>query len=295
MSSARPITRYYTLEHLPRPKGAQLQRIVRFLRKATSVEMIILFGSHAHDDWVEDSNGGHVSDFDIFVVVEGAAQAADHALWEDLQERARALPGDTPVSLVAHDIEEINRQLEQDSDFFREIIEDGIVLYDSGRHRITGESIQPVGAQEQPDARARFTWYFEKANLWLEKFENDLRTGNLNHAAFELHQAAETYYKTVLRVLTGSHRRGHDLHALGNQCSRLDPTFCNVLPRTNADEKRRLRLLDRAYRDARYEMTYAMGREDLAIMGGHVRNLRERTESVCREFLNQSRGVSSSA
>lgn len=279
----------YSLKHLPLEKRAQIQEIVRVLRTEATVEMVILFGSYAGGDWVEHPETDYVSDFDLLIIVESPSIAANHARWEDLQARAQLQTEGAPVHLVVHDVEYVNRQLAEGTDFFREIVEEGILLHTSGRHQLSEEGRSPafVGAPEQPGARARFDWYFEKADLWLVKFENDLRMGHLNHAAFELHQAVETYYKTVLRVLTGSQPKLHDLQALGYRCSQLDPAFRDVLPRTNTDEKRRLRLLERAYQEARYEMTYGISREDLEILAGHVRTLRDRVESVCREFIRK--------
>lgn len=279
--------RYYTLEHLPRQRRAHLQDVVRVIRESVPVEMIILFGSYAYGDWVEDPEAGYVSDFDILVIVESATSAADHAFWENLQHRARSLPGDILVNVIAHDIHDVNRQLEKGSDFFREIVEDGIVLYDSGRHSLPTHLGPRAGdSPDGPDARARFHWHFQRANRWLEDFDTEMHgRGDLNFAAFKLHQAAEAYFKTVLRTLTGAQLKQHDLHALGYRCSELNPAFRDILPRSNAEEKQRLRLLDRAYRDARYEMSYNITRQDLEILAVHVRALGKLVEAVCRESL----------
>lgn len=43
-----------TLDHLPEQKQQELQRAVEILREETQAEMIILFGSYARGDWVED-------------------------------------------------------------------------------------------------------------------------------------------------------------------------------------------------------------------------------------------------
>jgi len=39
--------------------------VVSLLREAAPVEMVVLFGSHARGDWVEDPITGYESDFDV--------------------------------------------------------------------------------------------------------------------------------------------------------------------------------------------------------------------------------------
>lgn len=276
----------YNLDHLPRSKRVQLQSIVRLLRSSIQPEQIILYGSHAHGDWVEDTKGGYVSDFDIFIIVQDPVQSADHARWSDLQESARALVPRTLVSIDVFDIGEVHRQLEKGSDFIQEIVDDGIVLYDSGRYSEITDTSQLGKQRAHEYAAARSRWLLESADVWLRKFHEDLQAGDMNHAAFNLHQAAEMYLKTALQALTGVHRKGHDLHALVSQCGRSDARFKQALPRRNAEEKRRLRLLDQAYQGARYDMYYTMNREDLEIIETHVQNLRKLVAQVCRE-VNQ--------
>lgn len=194
-----------------------------------------------------------------------------------------------------HDIAEVNSHLEQGSDFFREIKEEGIVLYDSFRHKLADTEPALGRKQIQPGARERFEWHFQEGELWLEQYENHLRRGHLNRAAFELHQAAEAYYKTVLRVLSDLRPKVHNLQELNNRCSELDPSFRDVFPRTTKAEKHRLALLERAYREARYEMTYIITRKELEILAKSVRTLRERTEIACRKFIDSLEARASTA
>ncbi len=63
-----------SLEHLPETKREELHDIVDIIRSSTSkkTDMIVLFGSHARGDWVDDRYSGddgivyeYQSDFDI--------------------------------------------------------------------------------------------------------------------------------------------------------------------------------------------------------------------------------------
>ena len=73
-----------SLDHLPRRKQTELQRVVDvlftefddMLKLATSPQQkrgrilkIILYGSYARGDWVEDRASGYMSDYDVLVIV----------------------------------------------------------------------------------------------------------------------------------------------------------------------------------------------------------------------------------
>ncbi|MDW6092444.1 nucleotidyltransferase domain-containing protein [Vibrio rhizosphaerae] len=76
-----------SLDHLPESKQQELATISTILRdtledylqgKTASksefrIVKIILFGSHAKGSWVNDSQNGYISDYDILVIVNEAA------------------------------------------------------------------------------------------------------------------------------------------------------------------------------------------------------------------------------
>jgi uncharacterized protein len=97
--------------HLPVVKQRRLCAITRIIRATGDVERVVLFGSHARGDWVDDPAGGYISDYDLAVLVGAPARAADEALWADCQERAREVAGDTPVSLIIHTVDDVRQQL----------------------------------------------------------------------------------------------------------------------------------------------------------------------------------------
>src|SRR5689334_25209502 len=96
-----------SLEHLPAPKREQLAAIAARLQAQATVELVILFGSYARGDWVEDPAGGYYSDFDLLAVVATEELAHKDELWSRLSQRCRALSGRTTVTLIVHDSHEI--------------------------------------------------------------------------------------------------------------------------------------------------------------------------------------------
>ena len=42
------------LDHIPEQKQQELQRAIEIIRETVDLDMLILFGSYARGDWVED-------------------------------------------------------------------------------------------------------------------------------------------------------------------------------------------------------------------------------------------------
>ena len=61
------------LDHLPERKREQVTAIAAVVRANAPVDMVILFGSYARGDWVEDLGTGYFSDYDLMAIVETKA------------------------------------------------------------------------------------------------------------------------------------------------------------------------------------------------------------------------------
>jgi predicted nucleotidyltransferase len=89
-----------SLAHLSDLKQAQLADVVALRREHVPVEMIVLFGSHARGDTVDDFQTGYRSDFDVLVVVKNRAVIERHAAWHRVEHLAREQLGHTVLSLT---------------------------------------------------------------------------------------------------------------------------------------------------------------------------------------------------
>ncbi|WP_459868854.1 nucleotidyltransferase domain-containing protein, partial [Endothiovibrio diazotrophicus] len=87
-----------TLDHLPEPKRLQLQAITERLCAAVALDWVVLFGSYARGDWVEDPLHGYFSDYDLLVVVSDPAQVRQYGLWERVEQELQAIAGRVPVT-----------------------------------------------------------------------------------------------------------------------------------------------------------------------------------------------------
>ncbi len=54
---------------------------------ACRILKLVLFGSYARGDWVEDRSSGYLSDYDLLVVVNDARFAEQYEAWEKAEER----------------------------------------------------------------------------------------------------------------------------------------------------------------------------------------------------------------
>lgn len=80
--------------------------------KPYKIYKIILFGSYARDDWVDEPENGYQSDFDLLVVVSHRDLTDIEHYWyvaEDKILRDAAIG--RPVNIIVHSLDEVNQAL----------------------------------------------------------------------------------------------------------------------------------------------------------------------------------------
>lgn len=277
-----------SIAHLPQEKQQDLGIIVNIIREKYNVEMIILFGSYARDNWVEElhEDGFHYkyqSDFDILLVTEKEHLAAkierDDQLWSHLDRRIK-----TPVTIIAHDIDFFNRRLRKGQYFFLDIKKEGICLYNSERFKLAEE--KELSAKEyQHLAQENFDYYLEKTVRLNKLFSFALGEQDYNGAAFLLHQTTENLYSAFLLVLTRYKPSTHDLKKLGSRVASIDPAFLKIFPQGTEEERRCFELLRKAYVDARYNKKYKITADELKWLADRVNILQNMTQVVCNKKI----------
>ena len=273
-----------SLNHLPEPKRAQLREITAIFCEGAPSGMLILFGSHARGDWVQDLETGYRSDFDLLALVETETQAADLSLWPELERRAREAAGETPVTLIVHDIKFVNREIRIGQYFFGDVVNEGILLHDNRGFQLAKP--KALNAQERLAlAERNFTNWFDSASEFWRGSRYYASRNLLKHAAFLLHQATERYYHAALLVFTGYKQRTHDIEVLGRLAGEQHTLLLDVLPKTEPEDKRLFDLLKKAYIDARYSMSYRIAIEELRVLQERVILLGERVRTACLEKI----------
>ncbi|HEX2569523.1 MAG TPA: HEPN domain-containing protein [Polyangia bacterium] len=274
-----------SLDHLPEERRERLRTITQALVDFVPLEFLILFGSHARGDWVEDRETGYTSDFDFLAVVESETVASDLSLWSEATARARALAGGIPVQLIAHDLRYLNAEIRLGNYFFVDILREGVLLYDSRRFQLA----RPKALTREEMlalAEHNFTYWYGSASVFVQNCRYSAVQGRLAEAAFLLHQATERYHHALLLVFTAYKPRTHDLEDLGQRIERACPALAGALPRKGSEEDERLfGLLRRAYIDARYSKSYRITREELGELDRRVRELALRIRKACIERM----------
>ena len=276
-----------TIDHLPEDQQQKLHAITSVFTDpalATPIDMLILFGSRARGDWVVDSETGYVSDWDLLVVVEHEKQVNDLVLWGGLEQKVRAIIGDTPLTFIVHDIKFVNKEIRIGQYFFSDIANEGVLLYDSRRYMLAKP--KALNAQERLALAERNfeNWYDSATEFW-RGCRYYASRNLLKHAAFLLHQATERYYHAAILVFTGYKQRTHDIELLGVQAGEQHALLGDVLPKTDPDDKHLFDLLKKAYIDARYSMSYRITAEELAELQKRVLVLAERVRAACLEKI----------
>ncbi len=281
-----------SLSRLPDHKQRELREITDVILRETAPEMIILFGSYARGNWVEDrftdpedhKTYEYRSDYDICVITKTPGQARNEGLWSKVERLVRELWIKTPLNIIAHDIKEFNKKIEKREYFFCDIKREGVVLFDSKKFKIA-KSKRLSKRERQKIAKEDFEQWFESATQFQGDSLMDLEKRWYKKGAFELHQATERLYSTLLLVFTQYKPRTHDLEILDHQVSTFDPRLCTVFPRFTEEERRLFNLLKKAYVDARYKKSYSITKEELAYLSGRVEKLRQLTQEVCEKRI----------
>lgn len=286
------------LDHLPAKQQRELERVRTTLltefeaaiksggggtqpwRRDGRVLKIILFGSYARTDWVDEPDNGYLSDFDLLVVVshEKLTDIADY--WYVAEDKILRDPAvGRTVNIIVHTMAEVNQALTRGEYFWTDILRDGVVLYELPGHPFAQP--QPMTAAEAHDAARR---HFEKKvkdlDLRIENArQNVALSGEGQHvrkwAAFLLHQATETAYACFLLTHTFYFPRSHNIKFLRSIAEDTDKRLAAAWPREHRADRRRFELLKRAYVEARYSDQYDVDAADLSLQLESVIQLRD--------------------
>ena len=264
------------------------------------VAMIILFGSYAKGTWVQDWYvEGHItysyeSDLDILVVTKSPKyRGLKGASFEsDLTKRLerKGLRGKTfgaPwVTFVVEPIKYLNQQLEKSQYFFSDIKKEGVLLYDSGEFTLA-EPKDLNSEERRQIAKDDFDQWFPRAIGFIKATNYMLQDNYLNLAAFQLHQATESFYSAILLVFTGYKPRLHDIEKLGSLASNYSDELLKIFPRDTKEQEERFILLKLAYTEARYNKNYKITEEQLVYLIKRVEKLKSITEEICTTWINR--------
>lgn len=293
------------LDHLPASKQRELTHVVRVLfeefetslktatqpwKKRGRILKLVLYGSYARGDWVEDHVGGYVSDYDILVVVndERLTDVVDYwSAAEDrlMRETTIAQQLSAPVSFIVHSLTDLNKQLERGRPFFADIVRQGIALYEAEGFAFAAARVLPED-EARAEAKANFDHWYPHALSAEKGAAFYIKEGEARDAAFLLHQTVERLYHCTLLVLTLYSPKSHKLNFLRSQAEQVAAELIPVWPREGKFEKRCFELLRQAYINARYSPQFKITDKELYWLTERVSVLRKAVEQVCQQRLS---------
>jgi predicted nucleotidyltransferase/HEPN domain-containing protein len=289
-----------TLDHLPEGKQRELAFVVEAMREGFAFTIarrtmpklrggrllkIILFGSYARGDWVEDPVGRYFSDYDLLVVVDREELTDVPEFWAKtekrlLEELSSGTELRTPVSIIYHSIEDVNDKLRLGRYFFMDIVRDGIPLFEEdGPAFAEPHPLSPAEALNE--TRDYFDEWFESATAFLKGASYYRSIDRPKEAAFNLHQATERFYHCLFLVRTLYSPKTHNLNQLRQLAEAVEPRLKEVWPRDTKSERRCYELLREAYVKARYSRHYRVTGEQLDWLSGRVERLQGIVREVC--------------
>lgn len=293
-----------SLDHLPQSKQRELAEVVRILfeefetahargnadwNRKGRIFKIVLYGSYARGDWVDDPVGGYTSDYDILIVV-NYDRLTDFEHWSAAEDRLmrEVTISETlsaPVSFIVHSLKDVNAQLERGRPFFIDIVGQGIALYEAEGYEFAQPRNLPAD-EAKIEAQKHFDYWYplgvHARKLALTSIEN----GVFRDAAFMMHQATERLYHCTLLALSLYSPKSHRLNFLRSQCEQIAPELVEAWPRGDKFSRRCFELLRLAYVNARYSPHYEISAEELAWIGERVGVLEGLVKQICEARLS---------
>jgi len=179
----------------------------------------------------------------------------------------------------------VNEKLRLGRFFFIDILSEGVLLFvEQGHPFAEPRVLSPREALDE--SRAFFEEWFHNAAYSQQLAVYAMRDKELNHAAFNLHQATERLYQCLFLVRTLYTPKTHNLNRLRALAEDMEPSLKQVWPGSTRDEKRAYARLREAYIKARYSREYRITAEQLEWLRSRVELLKTLVERACLARLN---------
>lgn len=285
-----------SINYLPEQKRDELRRIVKcVLEVLPGCEMIILYGSYARNTYVDyDQRIEYgirtcfMSDYDILVVTNTRfpRHVISHILSKATDNYYKGMNRNesTTVQFIDESIDDLNKAIDKNRYFYTDIKREGIMLYNSGRYKLARRRKQNYREIKEL-AEEYYNERFERGNEFLlgAIFYNE--QGLHKMASFNLHQACENYYNSIILTFTLYSPKEHSLIKLSARAKTHSLESSKAFPRNTEEEKRLFDLLQDAYVQARYSLHFRITQEDIEALIPKVELLRDIARQCCEERI----------
>ena len=286
-----------SIDFLPERKQHDLRELAALIRdEVKDVVMIILYGSYATNTYVERDERRdygvrtiYMSDYDLLVVTKRRLGERESTVEARVRERFAAGKNDDNLprpQIINESISKLNDALTMGRYFYVEIVAKGIMLYDSGQCQLAtpGEldyaEIKKMAEEYYDDKFSDGLDFFKGANFYYQE-------ENYHMTAFMLHQATESFLKTIPLVYILYGYKEHDLQFLIEKCKPYTLELAKVFPCDTDEERRLFDLLRRAYLEARYnKKNFIVTKADIDALVPKIELLRDIVEKACKGRIN---------
>lgn len=281
-----------SIDFLPQRKQNDLRELVAIARKEIKdVAMIILFGSYAKNKFVDcdvTNDYGitefYISDYDLLIVTKRSLGGKEPTVISRIREEFLLGKNEyqTCPQIITESIKKLNNELSEEHCFYVDIVNEGIILYNSGEYTL--ETPRELDYRDIESRAAKFYLGNMRnvANYWEDGIRN-IENSKCTHASFFLHQVTEYLLKAIPLVYILYRYKEHDLDFLIEKCKLHTLEVARVFPRNTPEEKRLFELLQRAYVEARYNDEFVVTKEEIGALLPKIELLRQIVEKVCKE------------
>lgn len=170
--------------------------------------------------------------------------------------------------------------------FYRRFFTPQHLIYDNGTTTLPEQTREEREAMNE-QVRQHFIRYRSKAWHFYESAKRLPERGAEPVNAFLLHQAAELGFRAILETLNGYCKKTHYIRSLKKLTRRCAPQLGEIFPDNSPEEARLIDLLEGAYSNARYDVTYSIDEVVLDALYVRIERLLETIEAVFEHALEE--------
>jgi len=245
-------------------------------------EMIILFGSLVTGKWTWKS------DIDLLVVADTSERP--HL---ELDIKTAILESDAIkekmskiISPVVVSPEQLNDQLAVGQYFFKDIVDRGQLIYNTGRFSLA--EMRKLEPEEYVElVKKDFEYWREEGEVFFGNNKFNFQNKHYRFAAFNLHQVVEALCVMVELVYSRYRTQTHDLDILMKKLIHFVSEGTTIFPKDNEFQKQAYKRLYKAYISARYDQEYKIEEDELKYLGERVKLLLDLAIRSCEERIQQ--------
>lgn len=252
-----------------------LQKIVQKIVETVDPERIYLMTSASSTRKVESVfaaplQWNETEHYDLLVVLKGGADTEENIRMQDkIEQRCQHI---IPTTVLVLPFGMFNTYMAQGHAFIRKAAIPEKLLFDAKTKELAPLGLSNMEAWEERNVKKYSQWY-ENGMCFLVAYELFMVRKQYRMAAFNLHQAAEQFFKSIFQAITGFSLTTHNLQTLHRYTRGFARELATLFPDRTNRLREGFRLLVKSYSDSRYDEEFKIQYEELTALHGEVQKL----------------------